>query len=442
MTVTSARRARMLRICLIFLVIVVSSVASYGIVELGGQRTTEATLNLKQDTVGSTVSAPSARRVVVSQVNNVPNLDPHVMIITSPLGVNFKMPGALYGTIAKRPIQLGPRDTPGTTVDALGYDGSQIGILLPDGRRLLYHFWHQLASFPTHAPGDPEVADGTHLGTPTIRMRDLATGKDAILLTGARSMAWRSDGMFAYAQGVDSNYRYNVPYLQRVVVQRGLDGSPEVWTSDADRYTVLQWAGDFLLVLCERLGGASELLMLRGPDMVERVLMQGDRFLCVSPDGTHIVAASGLLDGKPLTLRLISLETGSMVDSLSLNGIRDPASGEPVFGVSGGAWMGNTLVVTLAPADLAILSISNGRLGLEEVITFRYPRLRPGSALNPVLNDSGRKVFFVTREGPDSGELERTAVLSYDLDSGECRRWIAPGMPAVTRIVTNMNRSR
>jgi len=375
---------------------------------------------------------------VVSQVKNTPDLDPGVMVISVPLNVEWKQPGKLYGGDAQASVQLGPKDVPGMTQDAFG---ARAGILLPDGRRLLYHFWEQVADFPTEAPGDPVVEEGTRLSTPTVRMYDLASGADNLVVSGARSMAWRSDGLLAYARGVEPDYRYNLPYLQQVIVQQGLDGPPEAWTAEADCYTVLQWVKDSLLVWREFPGESGELLVLSRPGQMTKVLDLGERFLAAGPDGELILAANSSDTGAPV-IRVIDWEAGGEVARLSLEGVCDPAGGGPITGVDAAAWEGNTVVAALYPAHLAVLSVGDGTLRLENVVTFSYPGLLPGSGQDLLLDESAGRVRFVAREGPGDDKLERTAVITYDLTSGECLRWVVPDTEAVTRLVSNPSRPR
>ncbi|MGB4441552.1 MAG: hypothetical protein WBJ62_04935 [Coriobacteriia bacterium] len=393
----------------------------------------------KTDDGPATVSTV-ATGTVVTRIENQADLPSGVMVITVPLGTNFESPGSLYGTNAKKPVQLGPKNVRGMTQDAFS---GQAGILLPDGEHVLYHFWETLASFPTEAPGDPVVPDGTHLNTPSIRLLDLASGDDELVLSGARSIAWRSDGMYAYTTGVDADYRYNVTYMRRVIVQQGLDGSPVTWTSDADQYTVQQWADGALFVWREALGGARDLLAFTGPDTFTRIVPEGHMFLCTSPDGTRILTQSGGFSGEsePFVLHEIEWRTGTEITSVSLDGVLDPATGEQVLPALNAAWEVDRIAVGLYPADLAMLSAAGDALTLQDVVTFSHPSLKAGAPQAIALDETGDRVFVIGREGSREVELERTAIITYDLESGECSRWIAPGT-AVTKFVFNPSRPR
>jgi hypothetical protein len=430
------RRSLVVGLCLAVVLAVGMTLGSYALVSTGD----EAAVGQPDPAGASTTTVESSRvpGTVVARVKNSADLDTGVMVISVPFNAYWKKPGNLYGGVAKKPIQLGPKGIPGMTQDAFS---GQAGILLPDGRRVLYHFWEQLADFPTEAPGDPVVRNGTPLSTPTIRLYDLDSGADSLVVSGARSMAWRSDGMFAYARGVEADYGYNMPYLQQVVVQKGLDGDPEVWTSSAGQYTVLQWADDSLLVRRDNEDGSGEIIALAGPDQVSTVLGVGESFVATSPDGRWILAAGNSVTGTP-AIQVIDWEAGSEVARLSLEGVLDPASGESITSIGGATWEGNTVVLALSPADLALLSIVDNTLALKDVITYSYTGLRPGSAQDLLLDATASRVQFVTREGPDNDKLDRTAVITYDLTSGECLRWTVPGVQAVTRLVCNPSRPR
>lgn len=430
------RRSLVVGLCLAVVVAVGMALGSYALVGTGDEVAVG-----QSDPDGAstpTVETASVPGTVVARVKDSADLDTGVMVISVPLNADWKRPGSLYGSVAKKPVQLGPKGIPGMTQDAFG---GQAGILLPDGRRVLYHFWEQLADFPTEAPGDPAVENGTHLSTPTIRLCDLDSGADCLIVSGARSMAWRADGMFAYARGVEADYRYNMPYLQQVVVQKRLDGIPEVWMPSPGLYTVLQWANDSVLVRRDNEDGSGEIIALAGPDQVSTVLGAGESFLATSPDGRWILAAGSSATGTP-AIQVIDWEAGSEVARLSLEGVLDPASGESITSIGGATWEGNTIVLALSPADLAVLSVGENTLAIEDVITYSYTGLRPGSAQDLLLDATASRVQFVTREGPDNDKLDRTAVITYDLTSGECLRWTVPGVQAVTRLVCNPSKPR
>lgn len=396
--------------------------------------------------VGQGLAKGNADRVkvngrVVAEVKNSAELDEGVTVITVPLGVNFEVPGSLYGTKAKKPLSLGPAGVKGMTQDGFG---TQVGMLLPDGERVVYHFWQQLTRFPSYAPGSPEVADGTPMSRPTIRLLDLSTGEDRELASGARSFAWRADGLFAYARGVETDYRLNVPYDQHVVVQEGLEGKPEVWTTEPGNYTVVQWAGESLLVWRQFEGETRELLALQGPGESRQVLSEQDLFLCASPDGTRILTSSGGTDPDtdPFVIHEVEMQSGTELARLPLEGVTDPATGEAVTGVPVAAWEGDKVVVALHPAHVAVIRAEGEGLELQDVLTFQYANVRKGGVDELMFTAGGSKLHAVISEETGSGDLERTAVVTYDFADGSCRRWIVPGTASATGLVRNQSRPR
>jgi len=410
----------------------------------GDAPTTETTATLETTTTATTDTA-EVRGTVVSQIKNALDLEPGLMVVAHRLGVNFEVPGVLYGAKAKQPLQLGPQGgKKGQGKDSLSGGDLPVAVLLPDGRQLLYQFWEVLVSDdPGRGPGDPVIEVGTHMATPSIRVRDLISGEDRLVVSGAHSTAWRADGTLAYAQGVDVDYRYNMPYLSRVVVRKGLDGPTETWTSDADRYTVLRWAKDSLLVWREFMDGGGQLLALDGPDEIRVIIPVGEEgFVALSPDGERILTSSGGPEsGEPPMIREVEWRTGREIARLSFQGVLDPLSGGPIQWVTGASWEKDRVVVATS-ADLAIISAKDDALVLEEVVAFDYPGLGPASVFAPLLDETGSRVSFVVDEVTDTYELVRCAVVTYDLSSGECRRWISPGGPTIAGLVYNPSRPR
>jgi hypothetical protein len=142
---------------------------------------------------------------------------------------------------------------------------------------------------------------------------------------------------------------------------------------------------------------------------------------------------------EPLTLREIDLKSGRQIARLSLDGVVDPASGEPVTAIAAGAWEGDRVVVSLTPADLAVISAKGDGLELESIVTLSYPNVRRGS-IQELRLDGQDKVIAVAFEGEGFDEPDRTAVIGYDLRTGASTRWIAPYGRAITRLVYNPSR--
>jgi hypothetical protein len=144
----------------------------------------------------------------------------------------------------------------------------------------------------------------------------------------------------------------------------------------------------------------------------------------------------------PLVLHLVEWESGKHVAYLTLDGLPDPVSGEPepASAIANGSWEGDRAVVSLNFADLAVLSVKGDELALEKLVTFAYPQAALSIVADVGLDGSGNQVCAVIWEGPDV-ETQSTAVLTYDLASGECRRWVA-GARDLACLVSNPSRPR
>jgi hypothetical protein len=127
---------------------------------------------------------------------------------------------------------------------------------------------------------------------------------------------------------------------------------------------------------------------------------------------------------------------------MRLDDLLQPVAGEKVSVGNRGSWEGDTIAIGVAPAKVVLLAIQDDKLALKDIIALRYPKLRLTTPLDPMLNADGSKMFLVTHEGATESEFERTAVITYDLASGACTRWIAPDRPAITNLVFNPSRPR
>ena len=136
--------------------------------------------------------------------------------------------------------------------------------------------------------------------------------------------------------------------------------------------------------------------------------------------------SGGPESGEPPMIREVEWRTGREIARLSFQGVLDPLSGGPIEWVAGASWEKNRVVVATS-ADLAIISAKDNALVLEEVVAFDYPGLGPASVFAPLLHATGSRVSFVVDEVTSTNGLVRCAVVTYDLGSNECRRWISRG---------------
>lgn len=91
--------------------------------------------------------------------------------------------------------------------------------------------------------------------------------------------------------------------------------------------------------------------------------------------------------------------------------------------------------------DVVVLSTKDDALTVEEIVSFEYPNLRPSALSQVLLDKAGRRILAVVGEGT-ADELQRMAVLTYDLLSGECSRWVVPRTAAAIDLVSDQSRPR
>ena len=267
-----------------------------------------------------------------------------------------------------------------------------VGAVSPDGKTLAYNSFHWNRSvdrFKSYA--EQGIDTGDPLAVPTIRLRDLASGREHPLEAGSMSVAWRADGALAYVRGNPPAYRANLPFTTDVVV-RSADGRVEAWTSSPDRYEVVGWAGRTLLVQREVAGDTPDLLALDGPGPA-RVVAASVLFLAISPDGTQALVAQTAADDPHPRIRLLRVADGSEVASMPISDARDPVSGEPLLSVYGPAdWRADRAVLP-SETGLLVLRIDDG-LRVEQVLRLDAATLPDGSVLEPRFADDRRVVAW------------------------------------------------
>jgi len=214
----------------------------------------------------------------------------------------------------------------------------------------VYSAWRQLAQIKPDARGQG-VAVGQPVGIPSVRLFDVATGKDRLLATGAASPAVATDGTLAYLAGDGNVVRQNTEYVGRIVVADSPDAKPRVWTSSPGRYLPYAWAGSELLVhRGARDSEGGDLYAFTGPD--ESHLLAPDAYaIAISPDGERVVAAVGIR-----TLEVIRVSDGAIEDSLALDAA-GPSAPEAVM--YGGSWLGDRIAAN-SNRGLVVLNVRGG----------------------------------------------------------------------------------
>ena len=293
----------------------------------------------------------------------------------------------------------------------------------PDGRFIAYNAWADLVAVdPERSWSQLGVEAGDPVGTPSIRLIDLRSGRDVTLEEGAYSIAWRSDGAVAYVRGVERDYRANVQYLGQVVVRASLEAAPEIWTKEEAHYVVYGWAGDSVLVYRVGEGEELDVFALDGPGEA-RPLASRARIIAVAPDGTRAIVA--VYDRR--TIEVLDVRTGQRLERLDLMQV-EPAQTPPIVDVLyAGSWAADLVaaVVTLADGStgLALLRVSDVGLDLSSVLTFPAKLLPMGIAEPQLLAPAGSRVIAVAPL-PGKGEAAGTvyAYLDCDLEAGSCAK--------------------
>lgn len=229
----------------------------------------------------------------------------------------------------------------------------------PAGRTLVYNSWRGRR--------------------PTLRLRDLRTGRDSLLDEGAHSAAVARAGRLAYFKALSPDLRDARRYVGHVVVRRSQRARPRAWTARPGRYVVAAWAAR--RVVFYRLGTTfPDLLVLDGPRR-QRLLARGSALVALSPDGRR--AFISRYGASPPLVRVVDIKSG--VERARL----EVGAGGVKYVVESGSWTGD-LVAAATTTGIAVLRVGDATIELEQV-------LRAGLAFSTGLSepraaDGGRRV--------------------------------------------------
>lgn len=250
----------------------------------------------------------------------------------------------------------------------LAYPETGLVVPSPDGRKVIYHAWE--GGWPPRTRASP--------GTPLLRLFDADSGRDVVLARGAHSVAWRSDGVLAYARAlvpVWSSRRPGGGLFGHVVVRRSPREAPVRWSTFASRWSSLVWAGRHLIAQAHvrkqiDLGqpGAGnfyvsdQLWAFSGPLRGRRLPLQS--LVAVSPDGRFVLGRTSTLadtGGGDLLVRLVEVATGRIVSTIKRLG-------------GPGAWSGDTIIMPTGLAPGPIKDFPKGIVLSDhvEVVVLRY----------------------------------------------------------------------
>jgi hypothetical protein len=292
-----------------------------------------------------------------------------------------------------------------------------VAVPSPEGGQLAYSVWRELRSDdPSLSWSDQGIERGDALATPSIRLHDVAAGTDEVLERGAFSLAWRSDGAFAYFKGADRDYRAGIPYVGSVVVRASLRGRPQIWSPEQARYVVVAWAGDRLVAYREREGEALDVVVFDGPEQM-RVLARDSALVALSPDGRRAFLERGPAAGRP-AVRVVGIADGRTLAALDLTTI-DPSVGAVAYS---GDWRGDRVIASSA-SGLALFRVGPGSVELDQALAVAG---EPALA-EPRFAGPGPDRAIAWRSGPDGALF-----LDCDLSARTCAR--AVPLPAARGI--------
>ena len=263
---------------------------------------------------------------------------------------------------------------------------------------------------------------------PTVRVRDLATRRDAVLDEGAHSVAWGGNGSFAYFKALRPDLRDPRRYLGHVVVRRSERAGAQAWTARPGRYVVAAWARG--RVLFYRLGARfPDLLVLDRPGR-QRVLARESALVALSPDGRRAFV-SRYRESPPL-VRVLEVATGA-----ELARSRVPAH-RARYVVESGSWVGER-VFAATTTGLAIFRVARGTIALEQVV--RGGSTFPLGLLEPRAAPDGRRVVAWGELQPLPRQpLPRAALVECDRVTLRCVRAAVGPSVAPPRPVYNPSR--
>jgi hypothetical protein len=289
----------------------------------------------------------------------------------------------------------------------------------PDGRTLAYTTFTDLVDAdPALPPSARGVGLGDALGTPSVRLHDLESGREEIVAEGAYSPAWHPDGALAYALGSDPQYRSGLPYTGHVVVRQ--PGQEEQrWTLAAGRYVVAGWAGGRLIVYHDSGNESFDIEVLDGPGAV-RTLAPASSLLALSPDGGRAAVATSA-NGRSSEVQVLDVATGEPLATLTT----DPLTSL----VYGGSWVGSRLVARGGDAVGPLVDVFEvGERSLRLVQVLRVDPRLPNGLAEPRLDPAGTGRLTAWSYVPDT----RTYVLvRCDLGAASC----TSGPPMRARVV-------
>jgi hypothetical protein len=296
--------------------------------------------------------------------------------------------GGRRSALARSAAGPGPLGRPGverlaaTPYAPLIGDVAPAAQVSPDGGTLAYDSWQWVKKIDWQRglagqgirPGDP-------LGTPTLRLRDLAAGTEELLPAGTMSAAFRSDGALAYAQGTTPSYLSDERYTRNVVV-REPGGAAKSWSQSADEYTVMAWAGSRLIARRDVPTQLPDLVIFDAPGQA-RLLAPGSELIALDAEGERALVSTGSIETEASGIALVSVADGRLLSKIPLSALVDPANGQPVTWVGGaGSWEGDRVVFG-SSVGMTVVTVDDSQLVAADVVHMQIS----GADASPIVHE-------------------------------------------------------
>lgn len=231
--------------------------------------------------------------------------------------------------------------------DPLAEPYSSSAALAGDGSKIVYASWEPLGQ---HDVTDP-LPQGTPLGRPSIRVLDLVTGSDTLLVDGAVGFAVSPEGLLAFVKGDDPDCFSSVPYGGTIqVLDLDHPSETQVLVAQSATWRVAGWAGENLLAYNIHSGEYTDLYKV-APAGAPEMLVVTASVVAVSPNGQRVVVQRQGTDRYEVAI--LDVETGSV----AVEEIEDPEQNQsPIGSVIGRGDWGPAGIVAQLPGGLASVS--------------------------------------------------------------------------------------
>jgi hypothetical protein len=318
-------------------------------------------------------------------------------------------------------VGRGQRLAHAASAPLVGGDGP-VAAPSPDGRLVAYSTWVWAKDVDWSKAFDEQgVATGDPLGEPALWIHDTRGTRDRLLERGAFGASWRKDGVLAYVRGEPSSYRANLPYLANVVVRSSPTAEPVAWTTQAERYRVVGWAGQRLIVARGQEGAAADVEVLDGPGRI-RLLAAQAGVLGISPDGRDVLVAAGTPGDGGVMLSLRDVADSHEVARLPLAAVLDPVTGRALAWVAGPAsWVGGRVLAS-SDAGLVVLRVGTDSISAEQILHVELDRVTGGSIYEPRFVDAYARTLVWWADLPAAAAAPASAQFVCDRYTLTCKR--------------------